>query len=76
MERSSAACSRSEHLPNAPPARASRGLPYSQAMLEAGSPVPDVNVWTNIREQPRPLEEILGPGWSLLLFYLHDWSPT
>jgi len=45
-------------------------------MLEAGSPVPDVNVWTNIREEPRPLKEILGPQWSLLLFYLHDWSPT
>jgi hypothetical protein len=45
-------------------------------VLEVGSPVPDVDVWADVREEARPLREILGPGWSLLLFYLHDWSPT
>jgi hypothetical protein len=45
-------------------------------VLEAGSSVPDVEVWADIREEPRSLREILGPRLSLLLFYLHDWSPT
>ena len=45
-------------------------------MLEAGARVPDVSVWANIREEARPLKEILGPGLSFLAFYLYDWSPT
>jgi hypothetical protein len=45
-------------------------------VLEAGAPVPDVNVWADIREEARPLKEILGPGVALLAFYLYDWSPT
>jgi hypothetical protein len=44
-------------------------------MLEAGAPVPHVLVWTDIREEPRPLREVLGEGLTLLCFYLHDWSP-
>jgi hypothetical protein len=44
-------------------------------MLEAGASVPDVLVWTDIREEPRPLREVLGEGLTLLCFYLHDWSP-
>lgn len=44
-------------------------------MLEAGATVPDVPVWTEIREEPRPLREVLGKGLTLLCFYLHDWSP-
>ena len=45
-------------------------------MLEAGHPVPDVQVWADVREEPRPLREVLGEGPSLLCFYLYDWSPT
>lgn len=44
-------------------------------MLAPGDPVPDVMVWTAIREEPRRLIEVLGGELSLLLFYLHDWSP-
>ena len=45
-------------------------------MLAAGARVPDVLVWAAIREEPRPLREVLGFGFSLLCFYVHDWSPT
>jgi hypothetical protein len=45
-------------------------------MLQAGARVPDVSVWSDIREEARPLKEILGPALSLLAFYLYDWSPT
>ena len=45
-------------------------------MLEAGAPVPDVHVWAAIREEPTPLRDLLGAGWTLLCFYLSDWSPT
>lgn len=45
-------------------------------MLQAGDRVPDVSVWADIREEARPLTEILGLGLSLLAFYLYDWSPT
>jgi hypothetical protein len=45
-------------------------------MLEAGSSVPDVQVWADIREEARSLKEILGDGLALLCFYLYDWSPT
>ena len=45
-------------------------------MLEAGAQVPDVQVWADIREEPKSLRELLGAGLSLLCFYLHDWSPT
>ena len=45
-------------------------------MLEAGSDVPDVLVWAAPREETKPLREILGEGWTLLCFYLYDWSTT
>jgi hypothetical protein len=45
-------------------------------VLEAGARVPEVNVWSDIREEARPLKDVLGSGLSLLLFYLFDWSPT
>ena len=45
-------------------------------MLEAGSEVPDVLVWADVREEAKPLRELLGSGWSLLCFYVYDWSPT
>ena len=45
-------------------------------MLEPGASVPDVQVWTAIREEAKPLREVLGAGWTLLCFYVHDWSPT
>jgi hypothetical protein len=44
-------------------------------MLEAGSSVPDVHVWADIREESKPLREVLGDGLTLLCFYLFDWSP-
>jgi hypothetical protein len=49
---------------------------YRRGVLEAGSPVPDVAVWAAIREEARPLSELLGEGRTLLCFYVHDWSPT
>ena len=45
-------------------------------MLGAGDLVPDVQVWTNPREEPVSLKGVLGAGFSLLCFYLHDWSTT
>jgi hypothetical protein len=45
-------------------------------MLEVGSAVPDVTVWTGPREEAQPLRKVLGDGHSLLCFYLYDWSPT
>jgi hypothetical protein len=33
-------------------------------------------VWATIREEPRPLRELLGSGLTLLCFYVYDWSPT
>ena len=45
-------------------------------MLDAGARVPDVQVWAAPREEARPLREVLGEGWTLLCFYLYDWSPT
>jgi len=44
-------------------------------VLESG-PVPDVQVWAAPREEARPLREALGEGWTLLCFYLWDWSTT
>jgi hypothetical protein len=44
-------------------------------MLEAGASVPDVQVWTAIREESKPLREVLDDGLTLLCFSLHDWSP-
>lgn len=44
-------------------------------MLEAGNAVPDVLVWTAIREEAQPLRDVLGGGLSLLCFYIYDWSP-
>jgi peroxiredoxin len=45
-------------------------------VLEAGARVPDVRVWADIREESKPLREILGSGLCLLCFYVWDWSPT
>jgi hypothetical protein len=45
-------------------------------VLGPGDPVPDVHVWAAPREEPRSLREVLGAGYSLLAFYLFDWSPT
>jgi hypothetical protein len=45
-------------------------------MLGLGDQVPDVAVWAVLREEARPLREILGAGLSLLCFYVFDWSPT
>ena len=45
-------------------------------VLEAGASVPDVQVWADIREEPKPLREVLSEGWTLLCFYLWDWSTT
>ena len=44
-------------------------------MLGSG-PVPDVQVWATLREEARPLHEVLGEGWTLLCFYIYDWSTT
>lgn len=45
-------------------------------MLEAGDRVPDIQVWTAPREESHPLPQVLGAGYSLLCFYVYDWSPT
>jgi hypothetical protein len=44
-------------------------------VLEVGSRVPGVRVWTAPNE-PRPLAELLEERPALLLFYLFDWSGT
>jgi hypothetical protein len=44
-------------------------------VLEAGSAVPDVSVWTAPREEARSLRAVLGEGLTLLCFYYFDWSP-
>jgi hypothetical protein len=45
-------------------------------VLEAGSLVPTVEVWVSPREEARPLRKVLGEGWTLVCFYLYDWSTT
>jgi hypothetical protein len=45
-------------------------------VLGAGDAVPDVRVWTEPRQSPQPLSDVLGDGLTLLAFYLWDWSPT
>ena len=45
-------------------------------MREAGASIPDVQVWADIREESKRLRDVLGEGWTLLCFYLYDWSPT
>jgi peroxiredoxin len=45
-------------------------------VLEAGARVPDVQIWTSPREDAQALKDVLGEGWTLLCFYLYDWSPT
>ena len=45
-------------------------------MLGPGDRVPDVMVWAAPREEARPLKELLGPGLTVLAFYLYDWSTT
>jgi hypothetical protein len=44
-------------------------------VLEAGSAIPNVTVWTAPREDATPLREVLGAGLALLCFYVFDWSP-
>ena len=44
-------------------------------MLESGNAIPDVRVWTEPRDEPHALRDVLGPGLSLLCFYVFDWSP-
>jgi hypothetical protein len=44
-------------------------------VLGPGDRVPAVQVWTAPREEPRALEDALGPGLTLLCFYVWDWSP-
>lgn len=44
-------------------------------MLEPGTRLPDVNVWTAPSEPAVPLREaIAGPGLALLCSYAFDWS--
>ena len=45
-------------------------------MLQAGSSVPAVRVWTGPRDESELLSEVLGSGHSLLCFYVFDFSPT
>jgi hypothetical protein len=45
-------------------------------MLDAGSAVPDVAVWSAPREESRPLSDVLGVGLTLLCFYLYDCTLT
>lgn len=44
-------------------------------MLETGAHVPDVEVWTSPRKEAQGLKDVLGNGWTLLCFYVYDWSP-
>jgi hypothetical protein len=44
-------------------------------MLEAGSAVPNVPVWADVREEAQPLSDVLGDGLSFPCFYIFDWSP-
>ena len=45
-------------------------------MIEAGAPVPDVELWITPRERVR-IGELAPPGAAFLLFfYLFDWSST
>lgn len=55
---------------------ASDPMAYGLPMLGTGDRVPEVQVWTAPREDPRPLKQALGAGLALLCFYLWDWSPT
>ena len=45
-------------------------------MLEPGDSVPEVQVWVSPREEAQPLRDTLGEGWTLLCFYVYDWSTT
>jgi hypothetical protein len=45
-------------------------------VLGPGDTVPEVRVWAAPREEARPLRDVLGVGYSLLCFYVWDWSPT
>jgi hypothetical protein len=44
-------------------------------VLEVGTEIPDVMVWTAPRELAS-LRELAGDGPVLLVFYLFDWSST
>jgi hypothetical protein len=43
-------------------------------VLQRGDSVPDVQVWTEPREEARALKQVLGAGYALLCFYLWDWT--
>jgi hypothetical protein len=45
-------------------------------VIESGATVPEVRVWEAPGEEARSLRDVLGPGLSLLCFYVYDWSPT
>jgi len=44
-------------------------------VLEAGDPIPDVQVWLAPREAVS-LRDLVSEGAVLVLFYLFDWSGT
>lgn len=44
-------------------------------MLSAGDKIPDARVWTTPRESAT-IEQLVGDGPILLIFYLFDWSST
>jgi hypothetical protein len=44
-------------------------------MLEVGDRVPPASVWTAPHER-RTIDELLGEGRALFLFFLFDWSAT
>jgi hypothetical protein len=44
-------------------------------MIGVGDRVPAASVWTAPNER-RTIEELLGAGRALFVFYLFDWSST
>jgi hypothetical protein len=44
-------------------------------MIGVGEKVPAASVWT-APHQRRTIEELLGEGRALFVFYLFDWSST
>ncbi|HEX6664464.1 MAG TPA: hypothetical protein VF025_12395 [Gaiellaceae bacterium] len=44
-------------------------------MLEVGDRVPEASVWTAPHER-RTIDELVGGGRALFVFFLFDWSET